>query len=85
MRQLINVLQLEAVGESVVRDTTIIQVPASRTEKLSADWDLLTVAQGSSVEQHRKTCLAAVVIVLFFYLDASKLCSPPAQTNLLVR
>jgi DNA-binding NarL/FixJ family response regulator len=70
LRLLLQDLKLEVVGESADWFTTLAQAPNSRTEMLLVDWDLLPNSPTTALEQLRKACPAALVIVLISHLDA---------------
>jgi DNA-binding NarL/FixJ family response regulator len=63
-------LNLEIAGEAADWSTTLAQAPISRTDMLLVDWDLLPSAPGAALEELRKACPAALVIVLISHLDA---------------
>jgi DNA-binding NarL/FixJ family response regulator len=70
LRLLLQDLKLEVVGESADWFTTLAQAPNSRTDMLLVDWDLLPNSPTAALEQLRKACPAALVIVLISHLDA---------------
>ena len=70
LRLLILDLQMEVAGEAADWPTTLVQVPISRTDILLVDWDLLPSAPGVALEELRRACRAALVIVLISHLDA---------------
>ena len=70
LRLLILDLKMEVVGEAADWATTLAQVPVSRTEMLLIDWDLLPNSPTTALDELRKACPAALVIVLISYLDA---------------
>ena len=63
-------LNLEIAGEAVDWSTTLTQAPISRTDILLVDWELLPGAPGKALEELRRACPAALVIVLISHLDA---------------
>jgi DNA-binding NarL/FixJ family response regulator len=63
-------LNLEIAGEATDWSTTLAQAPVSRTDMLLVDWDLLPSAPGAALEELRKACPAALLIVLISHLDA---------------
>ena len=63
-------LNMEIAGEAASWSTTLAQVPISRTDMLLVDWDLLPSAPRAALEELRKACPAALVIVLISHLDA---------------
>jgi len=70
LRLLILDLKMEVVGEAADWATTLAQAPVSRTEMLLIDWDLLPNSPTTALDELRKACPAALVIVLISYLDA---------------
>jgi two-component system response regulator DesR len=70
LRRLLVDLEMEVVGEAADWPTTLAQAPVCRTDMLVVDWDLLPSAPNAAVEALRKTCPAALVIVLISHLDA---------------
>jgi DNA-binding NarL/FixJ family response regulator len=63
-------LRMEVVGEAADWPSTLAQAPGSRTDMLLVDWDLLPSAPSAALEDLRKACPAALVIVLISHLDA---------------
>ena len=63
-------LNMEIAGEAADWPTTIAQAPISRTDMLLVDWDLLPVAPVAALDELRKACPEALVIVLISHLDA---------------
>ncbi|KAF0111723.1 MAG: hypothetical protein FD147_734 [Chloroflexi bacterium] len=70
LRLLLLDLKMEVIGESADWSTTIAQIPVSRTDMLLVDWDLLPSAPSVALEELRKACPTALVIVLISHLDA---------------
>src|SRR5450759_2521633 len=70
LRLILQDLKLEVVGEAADWITTSAQEPFSRTDILLVDWDLLPNSPTAALEELRKACLAALVIVLISHLDA---------------
>jgi DNA-binding NarL/FixJ family response regulator len=70
LRLLLLDLKLEVVGESADWLTTLAQAPISHTDMLLVDWDLLPNSPTAALEQLRRACPAALVIVLISHLDA---------------
>jgi DNA-binding NarL/FixJ family response regulator len=70
LRLLLQDLKLEVVGEAADWITTLVQAPISRTDILLVDWDLLPNSPTAALEDLRKACPAALVIVLISHLDA---------------
>ena len=63
-------LKLEVVGEAADWVTTLAQAPVSRTDMLLIDWDLLPNSPTVALDEIRRACPAALVIVLISHLDA---------------
>ena len=63
-------LKMDLAGEAADWPTTLAQVPLSRTDLLLVDWALLPSEPGTALEQLRKACPAALVVVLISHLDA---------------
>ncbi len=70
LRHLLLDLKMEVVGEAADWSTTLAQAPVRRTDMLLVDWDLLPSAPSAALEELRKTCPAALVIVIISHLDA---------------
>jgi len=70
LRRLLVDLNMEVVGESDDWSTTLTQAPVRDTDMLLVDWDLLPQSPNAAVEELRKACPAALVIVLISHLDA---------------
>ena len=63
-------LKMEISGEAADWPTTLAQAPISRTDMLLVDWDLLPSAPVAALDELRKACPEALVIVLISHLDA---------------
>ena len=63
-------LDMEVVGEAADWATTLAQAPISRTDMLLIDWDLLPNSPTAALDELRRACPAALVIVLISHLDA---------------
>jgi len=63
-------LNMEVVGEADDWATTLAHAPASRTDMLLVDWDLLPNTSSAALDELRRACPAALVIVLISHLDA---------------
>ena len=64
-------LKLEVVGEAADWATALAQAPINRTDMLLIDWDLLPgTSPSTALDQLRRACPAALVIVLISHLDA---------------
>jgi len=63
-------LKMEVVGEAANWSTTLAQAPVSRTDILLVDWDLLPSAPTAALDELRRACPAALVIVLISHWEA---------------
>jgi DNA-binding NarL/FixJ family response regulator len=70
LRLMLQDLKMEVIGEAADWPTTIVQAPGRRADMLLVDWDLLPRSQNAALEELRKACPAALVIVLISHLDA---------------
>jgi len=70
LRLMLQDLKMEVVGEAADWSTTLAQAPIRRTDMLLVDADLLPNASSATLEDLRKACPAALVIVLISHLDA---------------
>ena len=70
LRLLLLDLKMEVVGEAADWPNTLAQAPVCRTEMLLVDWEILPNAPTAALEELRKACPAALVIVLISHLDA---------------
>ena len=64
-------LNMEVAGEGADWATTLAQAPGSFTDMLLIDWDLLPRSSPTAaLEELRRACPAALVIILISHLDA---------------
>ena len=71
LRLLLVDLDMEVVGESAEWTTVLENAPATHMDMLLVDWDLLPFNNpGLALEELRKLCPAALVIILISHLDA---------------
>jgi CheY-like chemotaxis protein len=63
-------LKMEVAGEAADWVTTLAQVPISNTNMLLIEWDLLPNPPSVALDELRRACPTALVIVLISYLDA---------------
>jgi DNA-binding NarL/FixJ family response regulator len=64
-------LNMEVVGEAADWETTLVQAPVSRTDMLLIDWGLLPpTAPSAALDELRRACPSALVIILISHLDA---------------
>jgi DNA-binding NarL/FixJ family response regulator len=61
---------MEVVGEAADWATTLAQVPINHTDMLLIEWDLLPNSPTAALDELRRTCPRALVIVLISHLDA---------------
>jgi DNA-binding NarL/FixJ family response regulator len=70
LRYLLLDMKMEVAGEAGDWPTTLHEIPVRRIDMLLVDWDLIPDAQTAALEELRKLCPAALVIVLISHLDA---------------
>ena len=71
LRLLILDMKMEVVGEAADWTTTLANAPTTRLDMLLIDWDLLPrTIPNTALDALRKSCPAALVIVLISHLDA---------------
>jgi DNA-binding NarL/FixJ family response regulator len=70
LRLLLLDLKMVVAGEADNWATTLMQAPISRIDMLLVEWDLLPSAAGAALDELRRACPAALVIVLISHLDA---------------
>jgi DNA-binding NarL/FixJ family response regulator len=70
LRLMLQDLKMEVIGEAADWPTTIVQAPGRHVDMLLVDWDLLPRSQNAALEELRKACPAALVIVLISHMDA---------------
>ena len=70
LRLLLLDLQMEVVGEAADWSTTLAQIPLNQIDILLVDWDLLPNEPSTALDELRRTCPEALVIVLISHLDA---------------
>jgi two-component system NarL family response regulator len=70
LRLLLQDLKMEVIGEAADWATTIVQAPGRGTDMLLVDWSLLPRSPTAALEELRKACPAALIIVLISHLDA---------------
>lgn len=63
-------LQMDVVGEAADWATTLAQAPVGRIDMLLIDWELLPNSPTAALDELRRACPAALVIVLISHLDA---------------
>ncbi|MBI5934125.1 MAG: response regulator [Chloroflexi bacterium] len=70
LRQLLLDLKMQVVGEAGDWPTTLAQAPMNRVDMLLVDWELLPNSPTAALNELRKACPAALVIILISHLDA---------------
>ena len=71
LRLLLLDLKMEVVGEAPDWATTLTNAPATRLDMLLVDWNLLPRSlPNTALDQLRRVCPDALVIVLISHLDA---------------
>ncbi len=63
-------LKMDIAGVAADWSTTLAKAPASRSDMLLVDWDLLPDSPRDALNELRKACPAALVIILISHLDA---------------
>jgi DNA-binding NarL/FixJ family response regulator len=63
-------LKMDIAGEAADWATTLAQAPVSRIDMLLIDWGLLPNSPTAALDDLRKACPAALVIILISHLDA---------------
>jgi DNA-binding NarL/FixJ family response regulator len=63
-------LKMEVAGEAADWFSTLAQAPTRRADMLLIDWDLLPNSPTAALDELRKACPAALVIILISHLDA---------------
>jgi DNA-binding NarL/FixJ family response regulator len=84
LRLLLLDLKMEVVGEAADWSTTLDQAPVSRTDMLLVDWNLLPSSPSVALEELRKACPAALVIVLISHLDARQQAALSAGADMFI-
>ncbi len=77
-------LHFDVVGEAADWPTTLEQAPASRTEMLVVDWDLLPSSPSAALDDLRKICPAEMAIVLISRLDARQQAALSAGADMFI-
>jgi DNA-binding NarL/FixJ family response regulator len=70
LRLLLLDLKMEVVGEAADWSATLANAPVSHMDMLLVDWDILPESPNVALEDLRKSCPAALVVVLISHLDA---------------
>ena len=70
LRLLLLDMKMDVVGEAADWLTTLAKAPATLLDMLLVDWDLLPISPAIAINELRKLCPAALVIVLISHLDA---------------
>ena len=70
LRILLLDLKMETAGEATDWSNTLAQVPVNRIDMLVIDWDLLPSPPGAGLDELRRACPAALVVVLISHLSA---------------
>ena len=70
LRILLLDLNMQVAGEAADWATALAQAPISRTDMLLIEWDLLPNSPTAALDELRRACPAALVIVLISHLDA---------------
>ncbi len=78
-------LEMEVVGEAADWSTTLTQAPGSRLDMLLVEWDLLPGGQPAALDELRKACPAALVIVLVSHLDSRQQAALSVGADMFIR
>ena len=70
LRLLLLDLKMEVVGEAADWPTTLAQAPIRRADMLLIEWNLLPTSPTAALDELRRACPAALVIILISHLDA---------------
>lgn len=70
LRLLLQELKMEVVGEAADWETTLAQAPTSRIDMLLIDWDLLPDSPNAALDELRRACPTALVVILISRMDA---------------
>jgi len=70
LRLMVLDLKMEVAGEAADWPTALIQVPITQTDMLIVDWGLLPNTPAVALEELRRLCPNALVIVLISHLEA---------------
>ena len=70
LRLLLLDLKMEVVGEAADWFTTLAQAPICRVDMLLVEWDLLPNSPTAALDELRRACPVALVIILISHLDA---------------
>jgi DNA-binding NarL/FixJ family response regulator len=63
-------LNMEIAGEADDWSTTLAETPICRTDMLVADWELLPGASNAALDELRRACPKALIIILISRLEA---------------
>ena len=63
-------LNMKIAGEADDWSTTLAEVPMCHADMLVADWELLPSASNAAVDELRRACPKALVIILISHLEA---------------
>jgi DNA-binding NarL/FixJ family response regulator len=61
---------MEIAGEANNWSTVLTAVPLSRIDMLVADWELLPAASSVALDELRRLCPKALIIILISHLEA---------------
>jgi DNA-binding NarL/FixJ family response regulator len=70
LRLMLQDLKMEVIGEAADWATTIVQAPSRHADMLLVDWNLLPRSPTAALDELRKSCPAALVIILISHMDA---------------
>jgi len=78
-------LEMEVVGVAADWSTTFTQAPGSHLDMLLVEWDLLPNGQHAALDEFRKACPAALVIVLISDLDSHQQAALSVGADMFIR
>lgn len=81
LRLLLLDMKMEVVGEAADWPTTLDQVSILCPDILLVDWDLLSTIPSAELEEIRKACQGALVIVLISNLSTPQQAAPSADAD----
>jgi DNA-binding NarL/FixJ family response regulator len=70
LRLVLHDLNMLVVGEASDWDTVLAQAASTHPDLVLVEWAMIPTATGATLSDLRRTCPAAIVIVLISHLDA---------------
>lgn len=81
LRLLVKDLGMDLVGEAATWHTALVNAPASRADMVIVGWELIPTIGGEGLDELRKVCSPAVVIVLISHLEAREQAALSARAD----